>query len=805
MVAVRSIAVLLLGAALVACDARPSTQVLVHISAERITARRTRAVLVRVANQADPDSPRLEQTVRLQGDGAETSFPLTVPLVPRGGDTSIVYRVEAEAYGEDDRKFNEARVISGYVPDQLRKIRMLLEDQCIEITCRDDQTCHEGDCIDARVEPTETYPRVPMLLSPLAGTALPHTRRPTFRWRTVEHADRYEVQLTNECTAGAITTCAFERTTTATTSDPSYVPPSDLEVAPPVGARWTWCVRACNDGGCSDWSRPRYVDVGRYGHDYDGDGFSDLIVGANGGEMGSAYVYHGGPSGLPTEPTVGPLRPGAMATDFGLTIADADLDGDGYWDVVVSDFEAAASAGDVHVFRGSPSGLALASSETLPAPEPGAIAFGRSVALGDVDGDGFVDIVVGAYFGLAGGTTQGGAVFVFEGAEDGTFRAPPWLSVPSPMPHVGGLFGWAVTAVDLDGDGRDEIAAGAPDQNALEELSGTAWIFSGTSPSPRATLPFDDRNGFLGRAMARAGDLDGDGREDLLVGAPGAGTNVGALFLVSGRADLGMLTLDESFFHPSPVAEAWFAVSIGARGDVDGDGHDEVAVGAYRRTADGRAEEGRAYRPGPADRRSGRGSGVRRRPRALTLAPSVLRSRRTERYVDPESEENARARGARVDSGRTGSCRDLRGPSRRRSPGSARIPGARRRGDHPRRYVPADITLRGDVGRHRGDADRDPRRGRRSAPGLDARLRAARPRHRCSAAPLTRRAQVGQTGSSSTPSGDPAASTPVVGSRSAPRPSLAARARPTNAAAMGTASPASSTPPSHRLFSAAQV
>ncbi|AKF03760.1 hypothetical protein [Sandaracinus amylolyticus] len=132
--------------------ARTRTQVLVRVDADPWTLMRTTRVHVRVWNHED--EVRLDRVVRVQGDGAETMLPLTVPITPRDNDASRAWRAHVEAFDADSRKFNEVRAISTFVADRVFEVRLRLEDACIDrLTCPEDQTCHRGECRDAHVDP----------------------------------------------------------------------------------------------------------------------------------------------------------------------------------------------------------------------------------------------------------------------------------------------------------------------------------------------------------------------------------------------------------------------------------------------------------------------------------------------------------------------------------------------------------------------------------------------------------------------------------------------------------------------------
>src|SRR4051812_7475310 len=174
--------------------------------------------------------------------------------------------------------------------------------------------------------------------------------RPRFQWSAVPGATGYELQVDDSCPATGFAGCAFpspelyarDLAATATT----FTPGSNLPVstAQPVGRRYFWRVRACHDAGCSPWSPVRYVDVGRMAQDLNGDGFADLVVGADPGPPGSGrfYLYWGKSGTLSAAPDL-MMTMGEMADGFGYALdAAGDVNADGYGDLIVSAYTSAA-------------------------------------------------------------------------------------------------------------------------------------------------------------------------------------------------------------------------------------------------------------------------------------------------------------------------------------------------------------------------------------------------------------------------------------------------------------------------------
>ena len=151
---------------------------------------------------------------------------------------------------------------------------------------------------------------------------------------------------------------------------------------------------------------------------------------------------------------------------------------------------------------------------TLDTPNPSyASTFGYSVAMGDVNADGKTDIAVGASNEEVGGNVEQGRAYVFSGA-NGSLLFTLTTGNPQPYAH----FGPSVAMGDVNGDGKADIAVGATGENVGQ---GRAYIFSGANGSLLRTLntPNPDAGGYFGWSVA-VGDVNGDAKADIAVGAP---------------------------------------------------------------------------------------------------------------------------------------------------------------------------------------------------------------------------------------------------------------------------------------------
>ncbi len=353
--------------------------------------------------------------------------------------------------------------------------------------------------------------------------------------------------------------------------------------------------------------------------DIDGDGVTDLAVGANGDDTGGSargavHVLLMNDDGTVksrqkiTGNTIGNISNGDY---LGSSVASVgDLDGDGVPDLAVgaerSDLNATAGSN-----RGSVFVLFLNANGTLKTVSyiyhgngvtlaDGAY-FGRSTAsIGDLDGDGVNDLVVGAYGDDTGGSNRGAVHVLFMNANGSVKSSNKIASGLGGGPTLvnSDKFGSSVTSLgDLDGDGVRDLAVGAiyddaggTNRGAVHVLfmnsNGTVKssqkIGSGVGGGP--TLVNGDQ---FGSSVAAVGDLDGDGVTDLAVGAnydDSGGTSRGAIHLLfmntNGTVKASQQIASGTGGGPTLANDNRFGASIASMGDLDGDGRTDLAVGA---------------------------------------------------------------------------------------------------------------------------------------------------------------------------------------------------------------------------------
>ncbi|NOY27845.1 MAG: hypothetical protein GXP62_18430 [Oligoflexia bacterium] len=222
---------------------------------------------------------------------------------------------------------------------------------------------------------------------------------------------------------------------------------------------------------------------------------------------------------------------------------------------------------DAAAIAAEPAQIKLSASDATANAEYGYALAGA----GDVNADGLFDVVVGAHLDSAAGV-DAGAAYLYLGEETGDLASSE-LKLVEPDATGGGLFGAAVAgAGDTDGDGYDDLAIGAPGNSAAYIFPGNS---TGVSIDRTAKLTADGMSG-LGYAVAGAGDLNGDGFADVALGAclvSGSSVNCDGVVVLLGASSLGRSDLQIL------ADSAGLGNALAGTGDVDGDGYADLLVG----------------------------------------------------------------------------------------------------------------------------------------------------------------------------------------------------------------------------------
>jgi hypothetical protein len=348
-----------------------------------------------------------------------------------------------------------------------------------------------------------------------------------------------------------------------------------------------------------------------WGGDFGTDGFDDLVMGVPGNDSagsgaGAVYVTSSTLTTL-TVSTLSYILKGATAGDaFGSAVSTGDVDGDGVEDLLVGatgyDSSAKTDVGRAYLFHGPLSAtMTTGSASNTFTSFIASDKAGAAVAInGDMNGDGFDDLAIGGT-GYDNTPLSGvGLVSLFVGASSVSGS----LTTSATYRYSGsaaseGLGSVLTFAGDMDGDGYDELAVGSP---TLSSSQGAVYVLEGNPTAAVTTMAAaagatftGPTSGLAGTSLAAAGDVDGDGYDDLLVGAPGVTSSAGAAYVVTGKATLASaaLTASSHKFTGSSAAKAGTSVSGG--GDVNGDGYIDLAIGAPGVDTSSSTDTGRTY------------------------------------------------------------------------------------------------------------------------------------------------------------------------------------------------------------------
>jgi hypothetical protein len=387
--------------------------------------------------------------------------------------------------------------------------------------------------------------------------------------------------------------------------------------------------------------------------DINGDGIDDLILGASQGGVntaGSIYVVFGSDvnGGLPNpfnltslDGTNGFSINGLATSDnFGVSVNSAgDVNGDGIDDLIIGANGASANTGSSYVVFGSnvigglPHLINLASLDGTNGFSINGVttddASGESVSsAGDINGDGIDDIIIGAIGADPGSNERAGSSYVVFGS-----NIIGGLPHPFNLSSLDGSNGFALHGIgefdqsgssvsragDINGDDIDDLIIGAKfaDATGNNDFDGSSYVVFGSNVDGGLPHPFNlssingingftlngaDESGQFGVSVSTAGDVNGDGMDDLIIGADGASANTGSSYVVFGSNNLfphpfNLTSLDgkNGFVLNGVSAEDRSGSSVNAAGDVNNDGIDDIIIGAIFADPGGNSSAGSSY------------------------------------------------------------------------------------------------------------------------------------------------------------------------------------------------------------------
>ncbi len=322
--------------------------------------------------------------------------------------------------------------------------------------------------------------------------------------------------------------------------------------------------------------------------DVNNDGFDDVIIGSwlDDNSTGAAYIFFGG-EGMDTNAIkiYGRFEEQIYSGNFGYSVSGAqDVNNDGFDDVLIgTSFNPSFSRGRAYLYFGS------TEMDTVPdvimiAENTDAYNFGTAVSgAGDIDNDGFDDIIIGA----PGTPNTEGYIFVFHGGTEMDSIPDLQITGEQSEEYMLGGFGTSISSTgDINNDGFDDFIVG---NNYYFNHAGKSYVFFGGSPADTIvdiSLEGEYINNYFAYSASIVEDINNDGFDDVLLGAPGYqgdaltdfGTGRVYIYFGGSTSDtIADITLDGEWNI------GWFGRALSSAGDFNNDGYNDFIVGAYNR------------------------------------------------------------------------------------------------------------------------------------------------------------------------------------------------------------------------------
>jgi hypothetical protein len=321
-----------------------------------------------------------------------------------------------------------------------------------------------------------------------------------------------------------------------------------------------------------------YFGYDLMGGDFNSDGRVDLVVGAYGysTNTGRAYIFYNGSSATTLSGADVVITGETTSNYFGLSIGTGDLNADGKVDLIVGSYQYSSSTGRTYVFYNGSIITENASGADVIITGESSSYFGISFATGDLNADGKIDLVVGGQLY----TTSTGRAYIFY--NDGSIpTTAATADVVITGETTSNYFGRGLDIGDFNADGKQDLAVGS---FGYSSSTGRTYVFYNGSiitenASGADVIITGESNSQMGRSIT-SGDFNADGREDIAVGAEMYSSNTGRAYIFYNDGSIPTAASSADVTITGEATNNYFAYTLRS-GDLNADGKTDVIVGAY--------------------------------------------------------------------------------------------------------------------------------------------------------------------------------------------------------------------------------